>query len=161
MQWKLGISFTSKTTPECGCTSTHLLCGSFNGTEQPMGAIYDENKMACGLYRSGSVYDSSESKVGSVDASGRVYDTLGIIKGRVNEHGRVWDEKGLEVGKVSENDKKVLPKGSVYLAGLHSEPDATYSPYEPNLIQDGHRAGAGLLLLLGAAEKARAAGWTC
>ncbi|MFC8669705.1 hypothetical protein [Streptomyces sp. NPDC057199] len=126
-----------------------------------MGAIYDDNRMACGWYRSGSVYDSSESKVGSVDASGRVYDTLGIIRGRVNEYGRVWDEKGLEVGKVSENEKKVYSKGSVFLAGLHSEPDTTYSPYEPNLIRDGHRAGAGLLLLLGAAEKARAAGWTC
>ncbi|MET9403602.1 hypothetical protein [Kitasatospora sp. NPDC002965] len=122
-----------------------------------MGSIYDDKRMVCGWYRSGSVYDSSDSKVGSVDASGRVYDTLGMLRGRVNEYGRVSDEKGLEVGKVSENEKKVY--SDVFLVGLHSEPDTTYSPYEPYLIRDGHRAGAGLLLLLGAAEKARAAGW--
>ncbi|WP_345666215.1 hypothetical protein [Streptomyces venetus] len=101
------------------------------------------------------MYNSSGSKVGSVDDSGRVYDAWGNSKGRVNEYGTVWNDSGNEVGLVSVDGKKVMSQGGVIPLGRHSEEDTYYNPYEPYLIRDGHRAGAGLLLLLGAAEKAR------
>ncbi|MFB6931344.1 hypothetical protein [Streptomyces chartreusis] len=124
-----------------------------------MGAIYDDSGRECGSYSSGSVYNASGSKVGSVDDSGRVYDAWGNSKGRVNEYGKVWNDWGKEVGLVSADGMNVLSEGGLITLGRHSEGDTSYSPYEPYLIRDGHRAGAGLLLLLGAAEKARAAGW--
>ncbi|MFI8989854.1 5-fold beta-flower protein [Streptomyces antimycoticus] len=120
-----------------------------------MNTIYDDSGRACGSYSSGSVYNSSSSKVGSVDDSGRVYDALGNSKGRVNEYGKVWNDSGNEVGLVSVDGKKVMSQGGIITLGRHSEADTSYNPYEPYLIRDGHRAGAGLLLLLGAAEKAR------
>ncbi|GAA3797009.1 hypothetical protein GCM10022403_033670 [Streptomyces coacervatus] len=113
-----------------------------------MGTLYDNHGGDCGSYRFGSIYDTAGKKVGYVDDAGRVYDDRGNKKGYVDQHGRVENDWGYGAGSV--NGRTIYSKDG-FEVGEQSEGAAFYDMYEPYVIREGHRAGAGYLLLLRAA----------